>query len=262
MAKVNFKCRRFECALREGTHNEGRIFENHCHPEYELIAVLEGSVSVVVEGSKMELRSCEAAIIPPFCYHSIYTDGKSNYKRITALFGNEMIPPEISADFTEKSAKSLAVAHPSLRPILDSLRTTMMEEELPKYESFILGCLVQILYVHTYRKSRSYEIDADPRVKSITEYIDSHLCEKITLDDLSEHLFVSKSTLCHIFSEEMKISVKQYVLQKKLAYAARLIGEGASASSAAERIGYENYANFYKVYKKTFGASPRSVKQK
>ena len=262
MARVNFKCGRFECALREGTHKEGRIFENHCHPEYELIAVLEGSVSVVAEGSKIELGYGEAAIIPPFCYHSIYTDGKSNYKRITALFGSGMIPPEIYGDFTLKSESTFVASHSSLGPMLDLLRRTMMESELAKYESFLAGCLVQLLYVYTYKESRSYEVNTDPRVRSVTEYIDSHLCEKITLDQLSEHLFVSKSTLCHIFREEMKISVKQYVLQKKLAYAARLIGEGASASSAAESIGYDNYANFYKVYKKTFGASPRRVKQK
>ena len=262
MAKVNFKCDRFECALREGTHTEERIFENHCHPEYELIAVLEGSVSMVVEGSRMVLRSAEAAIIPPFCYHSIYAEEKCNYKRITALFGEDMIPREISEDFLEKSASTLAVSHPTLSPILDSIRSTMMEDELPKYESYIWGCLVQILYVHTYRKSKKYAVDTDPRVKSITEYIDSHLCDRITLDELAEYLFVSKSTLCHIFREQMKISVKQYVLQKKLAYAARLISEGGSATSAAETVGYDNYANFYKVYKKTFGTSPRSVKKK
>lgn len=262
MAKVNYKCARFECALREGTHNEGRIFENHCHPEYELIAVLEGSVSVVIEGSKLVLRACEAAIIPPFCYHSIYTDGGSNYKRITALFGAELIPPEICADFLKKSEGTLAVSHPTLAPILDAMRSTMMESELSKYETYLALCLVQVLYVHTYRESRSYEMNADPRVRSVTEYIDSHLCERITLDELAEHLFVSKSTLCHIFREEMKISVKQYILQKKLAYAARIISEGASASYAASAIGYENYANFYKVYRKTFGVSPRSSKSK
>jgi AraC-like DNA-binding protein len=60
----------------------------------------------------------------------------------------------------------------------------------------------------------------------------------------------------------MKISVKQYIIQKKLSYAARLIGEGASTASAASAIGYENYANFYKVYKKTFGSSPRSIRSK
>ena len=262
MARANFNGKSFSCALREGNRNEGRIFENHCHPEYELIAVLEGNVSVVIEGRKSTLRHGEAAIIPPLCYHSIYTDGKGDYKRVTALFAEELIPREMAEDFLAKTRSSLVISHRSLSPILSSLHETMLEGEIAKYESLIESCIVQILYLHTYRTSRSCEGETHPRVKLITEYIDSHITEKITLDDISQELFVSKSTLCHIFRDEMKISVKQYIIQKKLSYAARLIGEGASTASAASAIGYENYANFYKVYKKTFGSSPRSIRSK
>ena len=262
MARVNFDTDAFSCALREGTHNEGRIFENHCHPEYELIAVLEGRVSVVIEGDKISLSRGEAAIIPPLRYHSVYTEGGSNYRRVTALFGAELIPIEIRGDFLKKSELTPVVSHPTLMPILDLIRATLLEDELSKYESLVSSCLVQVLYVHTYKQSRSYEAKTDPRVKQITEYIDTHLTERVTLDGIAEHLFVSKSTVCHIFREEMKITVKQYVLQKKLSYAAMLIGEGASAADAAAAIGYENYANFYKIYKKNFGASPRRMKQR
>ena len=55
----------------------------------------------------------------------------------------------------------------------------------------------------------------------------------------------------------MKISIKQYILQKKLSYAANLIECGIRATEAAERIGYENYANFYKMYVKVFGTPPK-----
>ena len=247
MARATFKGQGFSCALREGLRNEERIFENHCHPDYELIAVLDGSRG-------------EAAIIPPLKYHSIYTDGRGDYKRGTALFGEDLIPREISGDFLKKISATSIISHRNLGIILETMRETMHEYELPKYESMLKSCIVQMLYVYTYRTSRSYEGETNPRVKLITEYIDSHITEKITLDDVSAELFVSKSTLCHIFRDEMKISVKQYILQKKLSYAARLIGEGASAVSAASAIGYENYANFYKIYKKTFGTSPRCIK--
>ena len=60
----------------------------------------------------------------------------------------------------------------------------------------------------------------------------------------------------------MKISVKQYVINKKLAYAVSLMREGVSATDAAAAIGYDNYSNFYKTYKNVFGTSPRGEKRR
>lgn len=47
----------------------------------------------------------------------------------------------------------------------------------------------------------------------------------------------------------MKTGIKQYILQKKLSYAAEMIRGGATASAAAHAIGYDNYVNFYNAYK-------------
>ena len=41
-----------------------------------------------------------------------------------------------------------------------------------------------------------------------------------------------------------------------MALAANLIRDGVSAGEAAKAVGYDNYSNFYRMYKKAFGASP------
>ena len=60
----------------------------------------------------------------------------------------------------------------------------------------------------------------------------------------------------------MKISVKQYIINKKLAYAASLMRDGVNATDAAAAVGYDNYSNFYKMYKNVFGTSPRDDSRK
>ena len=74
--------------------------------------------------------------------------------------------------------------------------------------------------------------------------------------ETARRFFKRFGTVSHLFCREMKISPKQYVLQKKLSYAARLISEGVAATEAARRVGYDNYANFYKLHKKLFGTAP------
>mgnify|MGYP003307143845 CR=1 FL=1 len=54
----------------------------------------------------------------------------------------------------------------------------------------------------------------------------------------------------------MKISPKQYILQKKLALASKLIDEGVPRTVAAMQVGYENYSNFYRMYQKHLHGVP------
>ncbi len=99
-------------------------------------------------------------------------------------------------------------------------------------------------------------VKTDSFLQSAIEYIDQNLCEKISLDDLARHTFRSKSSFCHLFEKKMKITPKQYILKKKLAFARKKLREGTPATDVAKQIGYENYSNFYRAYKKQYGLSP------
>jgi len=54
----------------------------------------------------------------------------------------------------------------------------------------------------------------------------------------------------------MKVSPKQYILQKRMALAAKLIREGVPPTEVALRVGYDNYSNFYRMYQKHLHAAP------
>jgi AraC-like DNA-binding protein len=118
--------------------------------------------------------------------------------------------------------------------------------------------MIQILYNNTQTELTDSEAEEDGFLTKILSYIEAHLCEKITLDDLARHSSRSKSSVCHLFEEKMKVSPKQYILQKKMAYAAGLIRDGQNPTSVAMQVGYENYSDFYRMYQKHFGISPTS----
>jgi AraC-like DNA-binding protein len=245
-------------SYREGITPSGHIFENHCHPSFELIAVFSGSVSIVLDNFKYNLCSGEAAIVPPLCYHSLYCDSDTEYERMTVLFDNSFIPEGIYDELCAKLSDRPIISVSELSVISDLLRELLQGECEERLLPLVSSYITNVLYMHAMSpEGKCPTVTADPTVKRIIEYIDSHIGEKILLDDIAAHIFVSKSTVSHLFAEHMKISVKQYVLQKKLSYAATKISEGTPAGEAARLIGYDNYANFYKVYKKVFGISPK-----
>ena len=73
-------------SYREGITSDEHIFENHCHARYEMIAVIEGEIGLIIENRKYNLSAGRIAIIPPLKYHSVFSVGKTVYKRMTVLF--------------------------------------------------------------------------------------------------------------------------------------------------------------------------------
>lgn len=95
-----------------------------------------------------------------------------------------------------------------------------------------------------------------PIVENAIRYIGQNIKNNITLDTISKDLFVSKFYLSRLFSEYMHISIKQYIIIKKMHYADSLIRQGMTAQQACTAIGYNYYTSFYHSYRKVFGRSP------
>ncbi len=260
MEEKLFENQYLQCTYRKTLTQSHNIFENHCHLLFEMIAVFEGSVNVQIEGTKYRLTPYEAAVIPPLTYHSVFANEGAMYQRITFLFDLDFIPSEIQKDFTEKIQTYPIVTHDSLKFVFNQLLQTFQEDDLTRYAPLLESLLIQIFYIHTYQDIPLSPEQINPVLQAITGYIHSHMCEKISLDDIAEALFLSKSTICHLFREHMKISVKQYILQKKMTCAARLIQNGMQAAEAAHYVGYDNYTNFYKIYCKVFQTTPSGFK--
>jgi AraC-like DNA-binding protein len=62
-----------------------------------------------------------------------------------------------------------------------------------------------------------------PLISAAIEYINAHYKEPITVSDISEHLFVTKSHLHHLFTQTMQISPKRYINLKRISKARQLI---------------------------------------
>ena len=52
----------------------------------------------------------------------------------------------------------------------------------------------------------------------------------------------------------------EYITKKRLVLAKELILEGISLYEAADRVGFSDYSNFYRSFKKTMGFSPKELR--
>lgn len=246
----------FEIEYIESEIGHAVLWESHCHPKYEMIAVAEGDITVKLEGQSHRLKENEVIIIPPLIYHSVTANGEGRYRRITVLFGVDSIPSVLQGELSRRETDTVI---DSSR--IKKLRDVCQRDDTAFYAPLLQGLMTEIFYDTLQKPQIPEKAETDEFLEKTFRYIDSHLHEKILLDKLARHTSRSKSSFCHLFEAKMNISPKQYILQKKLALASKLIDEGVPHTVAAMQVGYENYSNFYRLYRKYFGKSPAGKKQ-
>ena len=99
-------------------------------------------------------------------------------------------------------------------------------------------------------------------VKNTISYITENISSELNAACIAKELNISASHLQNIFSQQMKIGLKQYITQRKIISAHDDLLAGASAVDTATKYGFDEYSTFYRQYKKIFGTSPSTNKTK
>lgn len=95
-------------------------------------------------------------------------------------------------------------------------------------------------------------------VAHITQYINEHFTERITLDSLCFLFATNKTTVCREFKREHGKTVLEYVNALKIKEAKRLLRmQKYSATEVAEMVGFSSLHYFSRAFKSVTGNSPK-----
>lgn len=94
-------------------------------------------------------------------------------------------------------------------------------------------------------------------IHEIHAYIEAHLAERISLDDIAAQFLLSRRHLTRLFRERSGSSVVDFVNTKRVEHARRLLTDPTtSVLEAALAVGIDSPSYFAKLYKREFGHSP------
>lgn len=108
-----------------------------------------------------------------------------------------------------------------------------------------------------FESSSAAPLDEKELVKKVQKYVEDHLDQPLRVNDVADALFLSSNYLSRLFKSKCGVSLKQYIVNRKMESAQLLLKTTSlPIGTIASKMGYDNFSHFSQVYRKTMGVSP------
>lgn len=137
-----------------------------------------------------------------------------------------------------------------------------LEKKLSPYLSKPLNCEMarQIRQIVTGWPADDASDLLDERIASCLSWIKEHLTERtITAEMLAETVFLSRSRLMHLFSDQIGIPIRKYILWQRLRHALLQLADGQTITEASHAAGFTDSAHMNRTFNTMFGITPSKI---
>ena len=249
---------------------QGAKVDYHYHEFCKLLMLRSGSGGYMVEGHRYSLEAGDIVLIGSHCVHRPEFEPGTPCERIIIYIAPDFLRRQSAAEcdlnavFSGKGGHVLRPGEKQRRQLFSLAARLEREIAGEGYGHAILGnvLLLQLLVeIGRSRRSASAALPSpvepgNSRVQDILRYIDANLSEDITIDQLSEHFYISKYHMMRLFRRETGQSIHSYLSDRRLLHARSLIASGMSATESCFRSGFRSYSSFTRAYAKRFGTTP------
>lgn len=235
-------------------------FQVHVHDVCEMIYLVSGNVSAVVEEKSYKLPHNSVVFFRANVPHRIRIENDDEpYERYDIIFDENALANRIFFDIPKTLDVLTCAGSERVADLFKKLDYYPKHFEGAHLDKLMTGVIEEILYNLYLQPDASEEepmLTVHPLIGSAVAYINEHYKEPITVDDICANLNITKSYLHRLFMDEMKISPKKYVNVRRLAKAQKMIRNGGKPSHIYSECGFLEYATFFRNYTDYFGYAP------
>ncbi len=251
---------------------QGTQIDYHYHEFCKLLLLRSGTGGYSVEGQRYTLVPGDVVLIGSRCVHRPEFESGVPYERTIIYISPAFLHREsvegccLEDCFSGKAGHVLRLKESQRRKLFalaDKLEQELSGEE---YGRVILstGLLLRIL-VEIGRDLQNPDASSgvqtqNSRVLDILRYLNDHITEDISVEQLAERFYLSKYHMMRLFRRETGNSIHGYLTDRRLLYAKDLMAQGVSATEACFRSGWNSYSSFTRAFNKRFGTTPTGRK--
>lgn len=232
----------------------------HWHRSVEITVTLSGSIRFNTGSNNFDSHESNWVISNSAELHSCrYINPDDHFVGISII---------ISLPYIEKwIGKNLMFHNPEMPAVTDELLAISHElyhkdEKTDNYNLFLMSKLFQILhlisnYCIAENVSSAFSVNDNKILNELTDYIEQHYQENLTLDSIATIFNYSSSYFSRMFKETLGVNFHSYLNFVRVCHAAEELSNGNdNLTNCALSNGFPNMKSFIQTFKKLYGCTP------
>jgi AraC-like DNA-binding protein/mannose-6-phosphate isomerase-like protein (cupin superfamily) len=233
----------------------------HLHDSCELLYVAGGEGMVVIGENTYQLKTGNMVILNPYVFHEEKTSKESPLLLMFLSMKNFSLPGMRMNQLIDDDSCPVIDCGKYKNHMDTYFHELLIESsnQIQYYQQISKSLLVAIivLTLRILSIDDTNQEELSPSCQKVRDYLDKNYTEPITLESLSEMVYVSKCYLSHMFKEQTGTSPIKYLTQKRIESACSLLEESdMSVKEISKTVGYENPLYFSQVFKNVLNISP------
>lgn len=253
-------------------------FSGESHPFWEFLCVDKGEALITAGETSHILTRGQMIFHKPNEFHSVRANGRTAPNlAVVSFFCDspcmkqfENLITEIGERERTLLARIIHEAKQCILTPLDDPCTTKMERKpnAPFASEQLIKLYLELLLISLLRRADGKTISS-PAVKSVKKkndallfgrisgYLEEHVREKLTLEDICRANMVGRAQLLQVVREKKGCGVIDYFSRLKIETAKQMIREeSGNFSQIADYLGYSSIHYFSRQFKKITGMTP------
>ena len=233
-------------------------FDVHTHDICEIIFIKKGEVLAMIGAKTYKLHRGSLIIFRPHIPHRIIVEG-SKYERYDIIFDEKVLANKMFGKIPEDIDVINCGGNDMVENLFRKMDYYYMNFEGENVRLLVTNIIEELVLNLTLIANDELNqglVSVNPVINRAVEYIDEFYTEKITVEDICNKLYITKSHLHHLFMNNLQTSPKKYINYKRLAKARDLIRLGGKPTDVYITCGFTDYVTFFRNYKNQFGHSP------
>ena len=255
----------------------------HCHDGYEVLMMKRGNVDMQIEDRMITLQPGDIVLIPPYVFHFARQQSTDTYCRVVLNMKEALIQSLIASNesyrhitdvFYQTPDYHIHVNGSTLRQLIDlacALEATSGSKADAYGATILSKSLLSIILVILNRQAAASSVapilpqtQAPSMPKVVTDvihYVDQNLAGDLSVSGIAESVHLNSVYLTRRFRQYSGLSLQQYIIEKRLAEAKRMLRNGQSPTEVCYACGFNNYSNFSRTFTNHVKISPRQYQE-
>jgi len=233
--------------------------------EIEIQFIIDGDGFYFIKNRKHKLEKKKVLLIHKGEIH-YYIPGKKDVEKIAVMLKSSIFD-KFKNLFLPILSCEKSKCHEVFLPDKDFLISQILLEEIiekkGKYiEETIKFNLLKFFLIILQNLKKEKEKIRNEKIEKIINFIEENYFKKISINEIANIFKISNSHLSHLFKKETGISLKKYIIEKRLFESEKFLQNGnVKISVIAKRCGFSDITFFLKKFKEKFGVTPSQYKK-